>query len=427
MKAFWLLAMSWSISCSFAADALDQWTLAYSGNREARFITYTSGLFIVCGEASTLLTSPDGLTWSPQSVVTNTHLYAVTSDGASNFVAVGGTGSGPVVLRSSDAKSWIPQKITVWNYNGSASTNLAQDVRTPWSVAFADGTFVMGIVEPNYGEDWSRKGSTLFYSRDLTNWHAATPPEPYRAEWEIRAYNVLVPAKVDGIDVIAAAGSIWSPIRLGRPEQPGLSGAWTFQDVASPANGYAQAGAYGNGMFVLIGMEMPTLVSTNGRTWATRIIGERQVSPDPPFDDYTQFNYLVGNGIAFGNGTFVVAKGTPNTVLVSTNGFWKKHPTNIGEGLWSIAYGAGRFVAVALKNIYASPHVSTPGLSIQREIDTPPKLEISGEVGREYLLESSTDLSIWSEADRWKMPLPQVILPMNLSSHGSFYRVSLVR
>ena len=132
------------------------------------------------------------------------------------------------------------------------------------AVAFGGGGFVMGA--------YSAQGSKLFYSSDLTNWYAATPREPIRDQ-VTPYYNVLLPVKAPGMDLMIAAGSIWSPIRLGRPATLNSMPAWQFEEVSK--GGYAMGGAYGNGLFVLIGLEMATMVSTNGRDWSGRIIGAR--------------------------------------------------------------------------------------------------------------------------------------------------------
>ena len=419
MKAFFLVSMIWATSCSFAVDALDVWSLRYSGNRDLRFVRYTGGLFIAGGEGGRIVTSPDGLNWSQQTANTNTLLSAATSDGFSNFVAVGQTRTlpAPAVFRSSDGRSWSEHKISVWDHLGNVSTNLHQDVGSPQSVAFSGGSFVMGT------STLSPKLSTLFHSRDLTNWYEATPPE--LRFFDFPSYNALVPAKVSGEDVMVAAGSIWMPIRLGTLQHVNSEPVWSFQDVHPAGTGYVQTGAYGNGIFMLVGMEMPTLVSTNGRDWTKRIIGEPPVFPNNPTPNYMRLNYFVGNSVAFGNGTFVVPGS--NDILVSTNGFWELRSIPIDSGSRYIAYGAGRFVIAGGKNIFASDHVSTPGLSVQRERGSLPKLHVSGEIGREYLLERSPDLITWTEADRLKLPLPKVEWPLDLSSPLSFYRASLLK
>ena len=180
---------------------------------------------------------------------------------------------------------------------------------------------------------------------------------------------------------MVAAGSIWMPIRLGTLQHVNSEPVWSFQDVHPAGTGYVQTGAYGNGIFMLVGMEMPTLVSTNGRDWTKRIIGEPPVFPNNPTPNYMRLNYFVGNSVAFGNGTFVVPGS--NDILVSTNGFWELRSIPIDSGSRYIAYGAGRFVIAGGKNIFASDHVSTPGLSVQRERGSLPKLHVSGEIGRE--------------------------------------------
>jgi hypothetical protein len=282
------------------------------------------------------------------------------------------------------------------------------------AVAFGGGGFVMGA--------YSAQGSKLFYSLDVTNWDAATPRESI-TDYATPYYNVLLPVKAPGMDLMIAAGSIWSPIRLGTPASLNSMPAWQFETVGG--TGYAMSGAYGNGLFVLIGIEMATMVSTNGRDWSARIIGEPWVFPNPPTPEYIRLNYLVGDSVAFGNGTFVVVS-QQRDILVSTNAFWERRPISIGPGLRGITYGAGRFVVVGGKNIYASAHVSTPGLAFHGESAGRARLELSGEIDREYVLEQSPDLIRWTEADRFRMPLPNVERVLDISSGASFYRARLV-
>jgi hypothetical protein len=201
--------------------------------------------------------------------------------------------------------------------------------------------------------------------------------------------------------------------------------AWNFQEVHPPGDGYAMSVAYGNGTFVMVGLEMATFVSTNGRDWTARIIGEPWVFPNPPTAEYLRLNYLVATSVAFGNGTFVACCGAKD-LLVSTNAFWERRPIPTGSGLRSIAYGAGRFVMAGLGGIYASAHVAAPGLALHRTNGLPARLEISGEINRDYVLEQSLDLSNWSDSERIHMSLPKTQRTLDSSSGQAFYRARLV-
>jgi hypothetical protein len=416
MKAYFLVVAICLTRSSFAIDALDLWSLRYSGDRALQFVTCTGGLFIAGGEGGRFVTSSNGLDWSEQNVDTNILLTAATSDGTSNFVAVGqSTRLGPAVLRSHDGKSWTEQPIAFWDQVGNRSTNLFlfRDLEWPMTVAFAAGSFVMG--------GYSSQGANLFHSPDLTNWHAAITPPPFFQDG--RSYRVLVPAKISGTEVMLAAGSIWVPIRLGTPVNLNSGPGWSFPEVQG--SGYTMGGAYGNGMFVLVGHEMATFVSTNGRDWTFPIFGE-WVWPNPPTPEYYRMSYMVGDSVAFGNGTFVACSLPEKDILISTNGFWERRVIQIAPGLRSVTYGAGRFVMIGEKTIFASAHISTPGLSLCRQKSGPTRLEVSGQVNREYLLERSPDLITWTEADRFSMPLPKIERLLDIRSPACFYRARLL-
>jgi hypothetical protein len=64
------------------------WTRRTSGtNSELRGVAYGDGLFVAVGDG-TILTSPDGVSWTRQTPPTGNWLYGVTY-GNGRFVAVG--------------------------------------------------------------------------------------------------------------------------------------------------------------------------------------------------------------------------------------------------------------------------------------------------------------------------------------------------
>ena len=60
-------------------------------------------LFIAVGGSGTILTSPDGTTWTAQTSGTSNDLRSVAYDGSSTIVAVGFSGT---ILTSSDGTTW---------------------------------------------------------------------------------------------------------------------------------------------------------------------------------------------------------------------------------------------------------------------------------------------------------------------------------
>ena len=94
------------------ADPLDNWHLRNplpQGN-DLRGVTYGSGTFVAVGDSGTILTSPDGVTWTIATSGTNSDLSGVTY-GNDIFVAVGGNtvfpSTGGTILTSPDGVTWV--------------------------------------------------------------------------------------------------------------------------------------------------------------------------------------------------------------------------------------------------------------------------------------------------------------------------------
>ena len=84
------------------------WTTRASGTKDSLYgVTYGNFTFVAVGypkgsDGTTILTSPDGMTWTERTIGTSTKLFEVTY-GNSTFVAVG---YGETVLTSSDGVTW---------------------------------------------------------------------------------------------------------------------------------------------------------------------------------------------------------------------------------------------------------------------------------------------------------------------------------
>jgi photosystem II stability/assembly factor-like uncharacterized protein len=79
------------------------WTKRTSGTTEFLFgVTYANGLFVTVGKKGTILTSPDGTTWTKRTSGTSIDLIGVTyANGL--FVTVGKRGT---ILTSPDGTTW---------------------------------------------------------------------------------------------------------------------------------------------------------------------------------------------------------------------------------------------------------------------------------------------------------------------------------
>ena len=89
------------------------WTEETSGTVQDLYgVSYVNSLFVAVGANGTLLTSPDGITWTAQTSNTNNSLrhiaYGVSAAAVGNYVAVGDAGT---IVSSPDAANWTSQTI----------------------------------------------------------------------------------------------------------------------------------------------------------------------------------------------------------------------------------------------------------------------------------------------------------------------------
>jgi hypothetical protein len=110
-------------------------------------VAYGGGIFVVWGYHGTILTSKDGMQWTPRnSGITNWNYWSSLAWGNGTFVAVGDT----TILTSGDGATWTPA-------NTDAPLNLH-------NVGFARGMFVAvgdggTILTSTNGFDWVRCNS----------------------------------------------------------------------------------------------------------------------------------------------------------------------------------------------------------------------------------------------------------------------------
>jgi hypothetical protein len=95
------------------------WTLRSWGFGFFDGVTYGNGLFVAVGAKGTILTSPDGVSWTPRTSGTDSSLFGVTY-GNGLFVAVGAKGT---ILTSPDGVSWTQRISGGYRLNGVAYGN----------------------------------------------------------------------------------------------------------------------------------------------------------------------------------------------------------------------------------------------------------------------------------------------------------------
>jgi hypothetical protein len=103
---------------------------------------------------------------------------------------------------------------------------------------------------------------------------------------------------------------------------------WTNRTIANNNGQFAVA--YGNGVFVSVGLAGSIQSSTNGTTWTNR----------------TRANSSNQNAVAYGNGVFVTV-GSSGSITSSTDGItWTNRTTANTQTQYGVAYGNGVFVSV---------------------------------------------------------------------------------
>ncbi len=290
-------------------DPLDHWQwrnpLAQGNNLSG--ITYGNGIFVAVGYSGTILTSPDGVTWTPKTSGTDYGLQGVAY-GNSTFVAVGEFGT---IITSPDGATWIARP------SGSSSSLRG--------IAFGAGLFVA------VGEK-----ATILISPDGITWTRTTSGGSATLRGVAFGNGTFV-AGGDGIILTCPDGNLWTP---GASEITYTPYGVSFGNSIFVAVGYASS--YGTGYGTVYGN---LFTSPNGSEW----------TPQRAAVNGSPWPLLRLNGIVYANHIFV-AVGDHDAVVTSVDGIaWSPRASSgrFGElnsfaygNLNSVAYGKNSFVAV---------------------------------------------------------------------------------
>lgn len=152
-------------------------------------VVYAQGQFVAVGGFGTILTSPDGITWTRQPRLTYAHLRGITY-GNGLFVAVGDQG---VILTSPDGVNWTARDI------GFPSPYFSD-------VAYGDGKFVaVAWSTPNY----------FYISSDGLTWTRQQNPDPNDSFWGIAYGNgVFGAVGASGLWATSSDGVTWNKSKV---------------------------------------------------------------------------------------------------------------------------------------------------------------------------------------------------------------------
>ena len=215
------------------------------------------GLFVAVGEAGTIVTSPDGITWAGQYSNTPLSLYGVTY-GNNQFIAVGGNslaGGGVIVQGTPDGTAW-----TVEDVSGSLDTNLT-------GVTYANGQFV------------AVGNNKVMTSTDGTNWSSLSSAPSGITGPTVDLYNIVY-----GNNLFVTVGTYNESTSTQEIAYDGLIATspdavnWSILPYTS---NYLSGITYGGGQFVAVGREGSILTSTDGTTWTPQSVPQLNASETP--------------------------------------------------------------------------------------------------------------------------------------------------
>ncbi len=378
-------------------DAIDQWH--FRNATALNKVRFVGGRFIGLGANGTLLTSADGTTWTPRATGTTASLTgaaygAVLGFPNGLFVAVG---SG-AVLTSVDSTNW------------TLTAALGQQLN---DVAWKQDRFVITASADSFSQ------YNAFYSMNGTSWTGRTfTNAPF---YPIHSLAIATSGDFSTDYFVTGLGS------LGTELWRSIDGiTWTRAvGGGSTVHGIAR----GNNRMFTVGYEGWPRMSTQpllSRSWTSSQSSAIYSGPNPQ-------PLSVGIDIAYGNGLFLVARGPDtNNFLTTTDGSdWARRTALAGAKIDSFAYGNGTFVAACSGGtlpvgIYQSTPVATPFISLSAQTNAASlSMNISGEVGRAYRLQTSEDLQTWVDLSNYTStsPVQPMSVPRNPGTNHLFYQV----
>lgn len=267
------------------AEPLDNWHVRYTNAAISSLnaITYGNGVFVTVGSGGTVLTSPTGESWTPQSSGTSQSLQSVAF-GDGTFVVVGAAAT---ILSSPDGTNWTARNCP--GISGALE-----------GIGFGGGMFVVS------------GSSKVAVSTDGINWNAYPIPATYGFASSFVTYGNGLFILEDAYDknLSSINGTDWAKIPSGSS-----FGIYTV--------------GFGKGIFVSVDIHSRVFTSSDGSTWTQ----SGTIELERP------------SQIAFGSGHFVSAGNGP-IIFSRDAATWNNSQFGSMSASRGIAYGNGTFVAV---------------------------------------------------------------------------------
>lgn len=249
---------------------------------------FVNNLFLLGGLRGTILTSSDGLAWTPRPIPAQNNVFAFRYVG-NRYVAMASLNA---IYTSPDAITWTQRNLGI---DGTVSALQDMTAGSDGRLV-AVGTAGVTAVSTDAGETWTVGNLGANNTDSLTG-----------ATFTLGRYFA----------VSIAQGRVYS-------SPDGVS--WNFTTINVP---WLRGLAYGAGRLVAVGAAGAIFTSTDGANWTPATSGTAN-------DLY---------GVSFLNGRFI-AVGTIGTILTSPDGLtWTARSAGGNQSnLQNTAYGAGRYV-----------------------------------------------------------------------------------
>ena len=321
------------------------WVSRSSGTTvDLNSVAYGINIFVAVGDGLTILSSPDGITWTKRvSRVGAAGLNGVTYSN-DRFIAIGPHD----IASSTDGISW--------------TTNTLGSAKGLDAIAYGAATFV-GV----------NALGNVATSPDGSVWTAQSTGSIAPLGGIVYAGNRFVAVGGIGTVLTSPDGVKWAA------QNPGTS-----EELYSVT--------YGNNQYIAVGQDGIIVTSPDGTNWTTRGLEVTDTL----------------NGITSGNNEFVavgVDELSPNrngSILTSPDGItWTNANAPVNYELSGVAYGANQFVAVGLNGTIlqsGTPNNQPPTLGPVSFLPSGvAKLAVTGVAGQTYAIQSSSNLKDWSD------------------------------
>ena len=228
-------------------------TIWYAQNGFGNAVCWSpdKAIFVAVGDNNSVLTSPDGVNWTPQTGTgaSNTSWQGVCWGGG-QFVATGNVGFVPYIMTSPDGINWTAQTVSGFGFTGAALCGVAWGngvyVTVGWSYNLIGGTASL-MASSSDGVVWTPIGYNnaylsypawipalneflavgqnlkIYSSTTGTSWTGNTSPDYYLDNICGNGTIALVVSAADSVSITSTDGTTWSagsnlpptgPIRL---------------------------------------------------------------------------------------------------------------------------------------------------------------------------------------------------------------------